>query len=178
VTQRARLERIAGAVESANTGIGRCVAWLYPLLVLLVLVHVALRYVFGLNLIELEELHWHVYAAAFLLAYGYTYVADQHVRVDLLHAGWSARTRAWVELAGTLGLLLPFTVILAWYAVDFFWQSWTFHERSEMPGGLPARYVLKFVLLAALVLLALQGVAVAIRSWLRITGHARDGAGG
>jgi len=172
VIQRARLERIAGAVEAANTGIGRAVAWLYPALVVLVLVHVVLRYVFGLNLIELEELHWHVYAAAFLLAWGYTYVADQHVRVDLLHANWTARTRAWVELFGTLGLLVPFALILAYYAIDFFWQSWAYAERSEMPGGLPARYVLKFVLLAALVLLAAQGVAVAIRSWLRLTARA------
>jgi TRAP-type mannitol/chloroaromatic compound transport system permease small subunit len=175
VRLRPALERIAAAIESTNTRIGQLVAWLYPLLVLLVLVHVVLRYVFGLNLIELEELHWHIYAAAFLLAYGYTYVANEHVRVDLLHANWSARTRAWVELFGTAGLLLPFTLILAYYAIDFFWQSWSVHERSEMPGGLPARYVLKLVLLAALVLLALQGIGVAIRSGLRLTAGDHDG---
>jgi TRAP-type mannitol/chloroaromatic compound transport system permease small subunit len=169
VTLRGKLERAAGAVDATNVAVGRLAAWLYPLLVVLVIVHVVLRYAFGLNLIELEELHWHVYAAAFLLCYGYAYVTDDHVRVDLLHAAWSPRTRAWVELLGALGLLLPFTLILAWYAVDFFWQSWTYRERSEMPGGLPARYVLKFVLLAALVLLALQGAAVAVRSWLKIT---------
>jgi TRAP-type mannitol/chloroaromatic compound transport system permease small subunit len=165
---RSALERAASAIDAVNTAIGRAVAWLYPVLVLLVLVHVVLRYVFSLNLIELEELHWHVYAAAFLLAYGYTYVANEHVRVDLLHTNWSRRTQARVEIAGALVLLLPFTLILSYYAVDFFWQSWALRERSEMPGGLPGRYVLKLVLLVALVLLSLQAIAVAIRSALAL----------
>jgi TRAP-type mannitol/chloroaromatic compound transport system permease small subunit len=165
---RPALKRAAAGIDAVNTAIGRAVAWLYPVLVLLILVHVVLRYVFNLNLIELEELHWHVYAAAFLLAYGYTYVANEHVRVDLLYTNWSVRTKARVEIAGALVLLLPFTLILSYYAVDFFWQSWALRERSEMPGGLPGRYVLKFVLLVALVLLSLQGVAIALRSWLAL----------
>jgi TRAP-type mannitol/chloroaromatic compound transport system permease small subunit len=164
---RSTLERAAAGIDAVNTAVGRAVAWLYPLLVLLVLLHVVLRYVFGLNLIELEELHWHVYAAAFLLAYGYTYAANEHVRVDLLYEHWSARTKARIEIAGVLILLLPFTLILTWYAIDFFSQSWALRERSEMPGGLPGRYVLKLVLLVALILLSLQGIAAAIRAWLR-----------
>lgn len=164
---RPALERAAAGIDAVNTAVGRLAAWLYPLLVLLVLLHVVLRYLFGLNLIELEELHWHVYAAAFLLCYGYTYVMNEHVRVDLVSTHWSARTRAWVEIAGVLALLLPFTLILTWYAIDFFWQSWALRERSEMPGGLPGRYVLKLVLLVSLVLLTLQGLAVAARAYLR-----------
>jgi TRAP-type mannitol/chloroaromatic compound transport system permease small subunit len=109
-----------------------------------------------------------VYAAAFLLAYGYAYARDEHVRVDLLWAGWSPRTRAIVEIGGVVFLLLPFLLILIWYGIDFFWQSWTVGESSEMPGGLPGRYVLKFVLLVGLVLLMLQAVSVAIRAWLRL----------
>ena len=164
---RTALERAATGIDAVNTAVGRVAAWLYPLLVLLVLLHVVLRYAFGLNLIELEELHWHLYAAAFLLCYGYTYAMNEHVRVDLMSAHWSPRTRAWVEIAGVLLLLLPFTLILTWYAIDFFWQSWALRERSEMPGGLPGRYVLKFVLLISLMLLTLQGVAVAARAYLR-----------
>jgi TRAP-type mannitol/chloroaromatic compound transport system permease small subunit len=162
------LEGVAARIDALNSAIGRAASWLYPVLVLLVLLHVILRYVFQLNLIELEELHWHVYAAAFLLCYGYTYVTNEHVRVDLLHANWSARAKARVELAGTLVLLLPFTLILTWYAVDFFWQAWVLNERSEMPGGLPGRWVLKLVLLVSLFLLSLQGIAVALRSWLAL----------
>jgi TRAP-type mannitol/chloroaromatic compound transport system permease small subunit len=168
---RGALERAAAGIDAVNTAVGRLVAWLYPLLVLLVLLHVVLRYIFGLNLIELEELHWHVYAAAFLLAYGYAYARDEHVRVDLLWAGWSRRTRAMIEIAGVTCLLLPFLLILAWYGIDFFWQSWAVGERSEMPGGLPGRYVLKLVLLAGLVLLMLQAISVALRAWLSLRGN-------
>ena len=49
-------------------------------------------------------------------------------------------------------------------------------ERSPMPGGLPARWVLKGVLAAALALLALQGAATAARSLEVLRG--RDPEGG
>ena len=74
--------------------------------------------------IELEELQWHLFAAAFLLGLAYTYAVDEHVRVDLLHARAGARTRAWIELLGSLALLLPFAAVTSFHAFDFFWRSW------------------------------------------------------
>jgi len=89
---------------------------------------------------------------------------DEHVRVDIVHERLSPRARAWVELLGTLILLLPFAAITAYHAWGFFWQSWLLGERSPMPSGLPGRYVIKGVLFVALSLLALQAAAVAARS--------------
>ena len=160
-------------VEAVNTGIGKAPAWLYPILVVIVVLNVVLRYVFGLGLIEFEEIQWHLYAAAFLLGFAWAYAADAHVRVDLFRARFSPRTKAWIELLGCLLLLAPFTAIVAYYSFDFFWQSWLLNERSDMPSGLPARYVIKFVLSASLVMLLLQSIAVAIRNLLDLFG-ARD----
>ena len=157
------ISRFARSVDALSTRVGTAAAWLYPVLVVVLLVNVVLRYGFGVGSIELEELQWHLFAAAFLLAYAYAYVADEHVRVDVLHARFSRRTRVWIELLGSLLFLFPFTAILSYYAFDFFWRSWRLAERSSMPSGLPARYVIKFVLLAALVLLSLQALAVAGR---------------
>ena len=88
--------------------------------------------------------------------------------MDLLHARLSPRGRAWVELLGSGLLLLPFCAIVAFHAFDFFWQSWLMGERSEMPSGLPARWVIKGVLFVALVLLAVQALAVVLRSAARL----------
>jgi TRAP-type mannitol/chloroaromatic compound transport system permease small subunit len=157
------IQRFTRSVDALSTRVGTAAAWLYPVLVVVLLVNVILRYGFGVGSIELEELQWHLFAAAFLLAYAYAYVEDEHVRVDVLHARIARRTRVWIELLGSLFFLFPFAVILSYYAFDFFWRSWRLAERSSMPSGLPARYAIKFVLFAALVLLALQALAVAGR---------------
>ena len=60
------------------------------------------------------------------------------------------------------------------YAFDFFWQSWLVSERSVMPSGLPARYVIKFVLFASVVLLALQALALTLRNGIFLL-HGRRG---
>ncbi len=168
-----RFAAFARIVEAVNTGIGKAAAWLYPILVAIVVLNVGLRYIFGLGLIEFEEIQWHLYAAAFLLGFAWTYAADAHVRVDLFRERFSPRTKAWIELLGCLLLLAPFTAIVAYYSFDFFWKSWLLNERSDMPSGLPARYVIKFVLSASLVMLLLQSIAVAIRNLLDLFG-ARD----
>jgi TRAP-type mannitol/chloroaromatic compound transport system permease small subunit len=170
----ARLRLFADAVDGLSRRVGHAAAWLYPLLVAVLVVNVALRYGLGRGSIELEELQWHLFAAAFLLGFAYTYAADEHVRVDLLHARLSPRGRAWVELLGCLLLLVPFCAIVAASAWDFFWQSWQMGERSPMPSGLPARWVIKGVLFLSLVLLAVQALGVAARSAALLLGSRRD----
>lgn len=158
------LLRLANAIDAVSIRVGRAAAWLYPVLVAVLIVNVALRYGFSRGFIELEELQWHLYAAAFLLGFAYTYAVDEHVRVDLLRARMSPRTRHWVELLGALLLLLPFASLLAYHSWEFFVRSWEFGERSSMPSGLPARWIIKFVLLAAMTLLSVQALSAAARS--------------
>ena len=163
-----RLERFARAVDTLSTRAGTTSAWLYPVLVVVLIVNVGMRYGLGRGSIELEELQWHLYSAAFLLGIAYTYAVDEHVRVDLIRNRLRTRTRAWIELAGSLLLLFPFSTLLAYHAWGFFWLSWTLGERSAMPGGLPARWGIKGVLFLALVLLSLQALAAASHSLQRI----------
>ncbi len=162
------LERFATRVDRVTTWIGSKAAWLYPVLVAVLIVNVALRYGASIGSIELEELQWHLYAAAFLLGFAYTYAADEHVRVDLLRSRLSPRAQAWIELWGALILLLPFTILMTGYSFEFFWRSFTLGERSGMPSGLPARWLIKGVLLLAMALLGLQALSAAARSAARL----------
>jgi len=52
------------------------------------------------------------------LTFGYTYLRDGHVRVDVLRRHWSARCIAWIELIGGLFVLLPLATILTYYGWD------------------------------------------------------------
>lgn len=168
----ALLLRLSSGADRLSRRVGRAAAWLYPVLVVVLIVNVVLRYGVGRGFIELEELQWHLFAAAFLLGFAYTYAEDEHVRVDLLHARLSEKQRAAVELLGCMLLLLPFTLIVGSWAFDFFLVSWNLGERSPMPSGLPARYVIKAILFVSIALLGFQTLGRAARSLLVLRGRA------
>lgn len=165
------LRMISATADRVSRAVGRSAAWLYPLLVVVLIVNVALRYGIGRGFIELEELQWHLFGAAFLLGFAYTYAEDEHVRVDLIHARLSERTRAAIELFGCLILLLPFTIIVGAWAFDFFITSFQMGERSPMPSGLPARFIIKGILFIAIVLLGFQALGRAAQSLLVLRGR-------
>ena len=52
------------------------------------------------------------------MTFGFTYLRDGHVRVDVLRRNWPSRRLAWIELAGCLFVLLPLAIILANYGWD------------------------------------------------------------
>jgi TRAP-type mannitol/chloroaromatic compound transport system permease small subunit len=55
--------------------------------------------------------------------------------------------------------------VLAWYAWPYVARSWMILDRSQEVSGLPFVYLLKSVLLLFALLMALQGIAQAIRAW-------------
>ena len=137
--------------------VGDLFSWVWILLVGVIISNVVMRYVFHNGLIEFEEIQWHLYSLGWLMGLSYCFIADEHVRVDLIHDRMSLVTQAWVELLGMLLLLLPFIALVVIYAVPFVLYSWEVSEISDAPGGLPYRWAIKSALLAgfALLLLAL-----------------------
>ena len=63
---------------------------------MIICINVVLRYAFGIGRIEFEEIQWHIYATGFLLGLAYSYQADAHIRVDVVHERLSPRLQAWV----------------------------------------------------------------------------------
>ena len=111
------------------------------------------------------ELEWHLFALIFLLSAAYTLKEDKHVRVDLFYDRFSARDKAWVNIIGTIFLLVPWCLVLLWVSFDYAYGSWMIREGSPDPGGLPARYVIKFGIGLAFVLLLIQALMLAAKSY-------------
>jgi TRAP-type mannitol/chloroaromatic compound transport system permease small subunit len=151
--------RLSRAIDPLIEAIGRGVSWLWVVLIGVIMVNVVMRYVFNLGLIVFEELQWHIYAIGFMIGLSFAVVGDRHVRIDVLADRFALRVRAWIELAGLALFLLPFAVLIAWDAIPFVVRSWEMSEVSIAPGGLPARWALKSVIVIALVLLALAALA-------------------
>ncbi len=135
------------------------VSWVWLLLIGVIVANVVMRYLFAEGRIEFEEIQWHLYAIGFLLGMAGAYVNDAHIRVDVVRGRFSPVTQAWIELYGTLLLLLPFLLLVCVASVPFLTYSYGTSEVSEAPGGLPYRWFVKSFLLTGFVLLLLTAVA-------------------
>jgi TRAP-type mannitol/chloroaromatic compound transport system permease small subunit len=164
------LETLADRIDRLTTAIGRAAAWLALVVVLLQFALVLARYGFGLGSIWLTETVIYANAALFLLASAWALRVGGHVRVDVFYAHASARTKAVVDLIGTLLLLLPFALVLVWLSVPYAARSWAILERSQEASGLPLVFVLKTLIPLFAVLMALQGIAQAIRAITALAG--------
>ncbi|MDX1548485.1 MAG: TRAP transporter small permease subunit [Rhodothermales bacterium] len=168
--------RLADGIDRVNETLGRLVYWLTLAMVLIGSYNAIARYLdrytgLGLSANTYLEMQWYLFSLVFLLGAGYTLRHDAHVRVDVLYSRLSRRGRAWINLAGTVLLLLPFCVLMLWTSWPAVESSWALLETSPDPGGLP-RYPIKTVIPVAFLLLAVQGVALAIRQVAVLRGHA------
>ena len=159
-------EQIANAVDRMNAAIGRAAAWCCLYIVVAEFAVVALRYVFGLGSIRLQESLLYANAALFMLAAAWTLQVDGHVRVDVFYAPAKPRTRAVIDLLGAIVFLGPFAVVLAMLSVPYVARSFAILERSREASGLPFVYLFKTLIPLFALLIGLQGVAQAIRALL------------
>jgi TRAP-type mannitol/chloroaromatic compound transport system permease small subunit len=155
---------LADRIDRLNGAVGRTLAWAALFIVLVQFAVVVLRYVFGIGSIWLSESIIYGHAALFMLAAAWTLREGGHVRVDVFYADAAPRTKAWVDLIGSLLLLLPFMLVLLWFAWPYVMRSWAILERSRETSGIPAVYLLKTLIPLFALMMALQGVAQAIRA--------------
>jgi len=162
--EMARFIPLADGIGRLNSAIGRAASWCALAIVLIGFAVVLIRYVLGLGSIWLQESILYFHAALFLLASAWTLQEGGHVRVDVLYADASPRTRAWIDLLGALLLLLPFALAIICFSLSYVVRSWAILERSRESSGLPLVFLLKTLIPVFALLLALQGVAQAVRA--------------
>lgn len=165
------LERIAAVIDALSEWTGRLIAWLTLAMVLVTFTVVVLRYAFNLGWIALQESITYLHALVFMLGAAYTLRHDGHVRVDIFYRRLSPRGQAWIDLLGSLLLLLPVCAFILWISWDYVAVSWSLREGSRDAGGLPLVYLLKSVIPLMALLLLFQGLGQALRSLLVLLGH-------
>jgi TRAP-type mannitol/chloroaromatic compound transport system permease small subunit len=173
MTTAGQLERVADGIDRLNAAIGRAASWCCLFVVVVQFAVVVLRYVLGFGSIWLQESILYAHAALFMLAAAWTLQAGGHVRVDIFYADATPRTKALVDLVGSLVFLLPFAIALAALSIPYVARSWVILERSRETSGLPFVYLLKTLIPLFAGLFALQGVAQAIRAALVLTSRPR-----
>ena len=159
-------------VDRFNSRLGIAVSWLTLAMVAVGAYNAVVRYLgrftgWNLSSNAYLELQWYMFSLVFLLGASYALQTNAHVRVDVVYSRLPEHWRRRIDLWGALLFLIPFALfglVMSWPAVR---NSWAVLEVSSDPGGLP-RYPIKSVLLVAFTLLALQGLAEAVRNWQRL----------
>lgn len=166
------IEQLSRVLDHVAELTGRVLSWLTLGMVIITFAVVVLRYAFGIGSIALQESVTYLHAIVFMLCAAYTLKHDAHVRVDIFYRSWSARTQAWIDLLGTLLLLLPVCLFIMISSLDYVSVSWSIREGSQEAGGLDGVYLLKTAIPLMAGLLLLQGLALAMQKLLLITGYA------
>ena len=168
-----RLLTLSAKIDLLNRQIGKHIIWLVLAAVFISAANAVTRKFFNLSSNALLELQWVLFAAIFLLSAPYALQTNAHVRIDILTNRWSARTRVWIELFGTLLFLLPMTIMLAVLSWPVFASAFQSGEVSSNAGGLllwPARLLVPL----GFALLTLQGVSQAIKCVGFLKGQGAD----
>lgn len=149
-------------IDAINTLVGQAVIWLTLIVVLVSATNAVVRKAFNVSSNAWLELQWYLFGAIFLLAAGYTFLRNEHVRVDVLAQKFSRRTQIKIEIFGVLFFLLPACLLIFWLSIPFFYESFVLNEQSSNTGGL-IRWPAKLLIPMGFLLLILAGLSHLIK---------------
>ncbi len=175
--------KLENGINRLMDWVGGIATFVLILLVLVIAFNVSNRYFFKMSSVGIgaEELAWHFYSVCFLLGIPYALRTSSHVRVDLIFDGLSAKKKAIIDLAGSCIFLIPFCLIVIWSGWSFFMEAWGLGsrpdtiggvikqivttgvgEKSQDPGGLLNRWIIKGVIPLSFFLLLLATLSFMI----------------
>ena len=169
----AALLRLSGVIDAINTRIGKWVAWLILVAVIVSAGNATVRKAFDLSSNAWLELQWILFSAVFLLCAPWTLLENEHVRIDIVYNLLPRWLRNTIELIGTAVFLLPLAIILVVTGIPFFLNSYAINEQSGNAGGLP-QWPTKSLVMIAFALLLAQGISELIKRVAIIRGMIPD----
>ncbi|HEY8048230.1 MAG TPA: TRAP transporter small permease subunit [Ramlibacter sp.] len=144
------------AVDGLNAFVGRYVIWLIFASTVISGINAIVRKAFNYSSNAYLEVQWYLFAAAFLLAAGYTLLNGDHVRIDVLTSRLSKRAQIWVDVFGFVFFLTPMCAAVLFFGIPFFLQGFHSGEMSSNAGGL-IRWPVYLMMPIGFALLLLQG---------------------
>ncbi len=156
------LLKLSRGIDAVNTCIGRWLAWLILVAVIVSSVNATVRKIFDVSSNAYLELQWVLFGIVFLLCSPWTLIDNEHIRIDIVNHSLPLKVRSWIDLIGHIFFLLPFTIIMMWDGVPFFLTSFEQNEQSLSAGGLP-QWPTKSLIMIAAALLFVQAISEIIK---------------
>ncbi len=155
------------AIDRLVKAIGEATSWIALAIVAVMATNVVLRYLFSVGSVWSQELEWHLLTPLIMFGISYALLHGEHVRVDVLYGNFSEKNKALVDFISAL-LCIAISAIFIWLSLKYVQQSLVIGEKSNDPGGLTHRWILKSLIPAGFALLVLQSAAVAAKNLERM----------
>jgi TRAP-type mannitol/chloroaromatic compound transport system permease small subunit len=165
--------RLSTAIDRLNETIGKCVYWLILVAVLISAGNAIIRKAFDVSSNAWLEAQWQLFGAVFMLGAAYTFLKNEHIRIDILNSRLPKRVRDWIDLLGHFLFLMPFVLLMLIDGVPFAITSYLQNEQSSNAGGLP-QWPAKALIPLGFFLLFLQGVSEIIKRIAVMRGDIAD----
>ena len=144
--------------------VGKLLAGVLILMVLNVAYDVLMRYLFRASSVGMQELEWHLFSVIILYGVGVALKHEAHVRVDFLYDRMQPKTRAVINICGTVLFLMPISLLIFFGSFDFVADAYVSGEISEDPGGVTHRWIIKSMIPASFGFLVLCAVSYIIQN--------------
>ncbi len=162
------LLKISNFLEKIVLFFGKIGSWLAIPLILIIIFDVITRRFFVLGSTKLQEMEWHLHTSLFLLVLGYAYLKDAHVRIEIVREKYSIKVKAILETLGIIVFLIPYTLLVIYYGIDFVNRSFSMNEVSSALTGLSHRWIIKSFIPFGMLILFLAGVSLLLKNIIYI----------
>jgi len=171
--------------------VGKAAGWLIIPIIILIMFDVLTRKIDFLRIgmselswywliepIKVQDMQWHLHGVLLLLSFGFGYLMNAHVRVDIFREKLSAISQARLELIGLLVMALPYCLVLLYNSYIFVEISFLQNEGSESLTGIPKRYIVKSFTIVGftLALLAVLSTMIKLSAYIWGDKEAHDQA--
>ena len=170
------LLKFSNAVDWLNRQIGKYAIWLILASTVISGVNALVRKIFNTSSNAFLEVQWYLFAAAFLLAAGYTLLNNEHVKIDVIYSKFSRTKQIWIDIIGFAFFLTPVCLAVLWYSMPFFLKGYHSGEMSNNAGGL-IRWPVYALIPLGFSLLMLQGWSELIKRVAFLQGVSEDPGG-
>ena len=137
--------------------------WILCLLVFFLAVALNFSYVNS----ALDDLSMYCFALMVFLSFSYALKEDKHVRLDLIYAHYSLKTKTLSWMIVNFFFVLPFSLVLIKYGLDFTIQSFSIMEASPN-GRVPYYFIFKSFLIVGFTLLAICAISEGIKALIAL----------
>lgn len=159
------LEKFHKIISRLVNAMGTVLAIALVLMVLNVAYDVMMRYLFRASSVGMQEMEWHLFSIIILFGVGVALQHEAHVRVDFLYDRMRPKTKAYINIFGTLLFLLPLSLLILFGSLGFVNDAYSIGEISEDPGGLPFRWIIKSMIPLSFGFLILSAIGYIIQNF-------------
>ena len=155
--------RYIQVADSISAWFGKAFAWCIIIMAFGVGYEVFVRYVLRDPTVWAFDLTLIMYGSLFMMGGAYTLSRDGHVRGDFLYRLWRHRYQAIIEFTLYFLFFFPGVLALILAGTKYAARSWRYQEVSVMsPANVPI-FQFKTIIVAAGILLLIQGIAQVLR---------------